>query len=224
MKDPAARSGRRRRSDASASTCSLREDGYRRGGVESVPARLLRRRAGSSRQALCASLPSVDRGAAAPTRRRWRSSASDVRRPSRRSARRSIDARARLARNGSPAPDCATIVAAVVARATRRRRRAAACGRSSTSPARCCTPISAARCLPRRPIEAAVDAMRGAVALEFDLANGRARRARRSSARPALRADRRRGRHRRQQQCRRRAARAQHAWRRAARRSCRAAS
>ena len=54
-------------------------------------------------------------------------------------------------------------------------------------------------------------AMRYAVALEFDLGGGAARRARRSCARPALRADRRRGRARRQQQRRRRAARAQHA-------------
>ena len=41
----------------------------------------------------------------------------------------------------------------------------------SISPARCCTPISGARCS-RRAIEAAVVAMRNAVALEFDLATG----------------------------------------------------
>ena len=73
-------------------------------------------------------------------------------------------------------------------------------------------------------IEAAVAAMRNAVALEFDLGSGRRGERDDHRARPAVRTDRRRGRDRRQQQCGGGAARAQHAGARAARRSCRAAS
>ena len=166
------------------------------------------------------SLPSVDRGAADAGRARRRSSASAGRRSS--DAVRDALARARAARSGDRrSPRCGrhAALARLEAEATIR-----ACGRSSTSPARCCTPISAARCSPRRRSRRRSQAMRNAVALEFDLGDGQARRTRRSSARPALRTDRRRGRDRRQQQCRRRAARAQHAGAAAARRSSRAAN
>ena len=95
--------------------------------------------------------------------------------------------------------------------AARSSRSSPTCARSSTSPAPCCTPISAARCWPRPRSRPRVAAMRNAVALEFDLGGGQRGERDDHRARPAVRTDRRRGRHRRQQQRRRRAARAQHA-------------
>ncbi len=73
-------------------------------------------------------------------------------------------------------------------------------------------------------IAAATMAMRDAVALEFDLASGQRGERDDAGAPTALRADRGGRRNRRQQQCRRGAARAQHARPAAAKRSSRAAS
>ena len=114
---------------------------------QSVPARLLRTPMARTATADLRKLPSVDEvlrtaPAAAAIERFGRPAVVDA-------VRRALaDARARRGRRADGGPDADD-------RRRRRwhgskRRRSPACGRCSTSPARCCTPISAARCLPRR--------------------------------------------------------------------------